>query len=54
MIDQGVRMIIIDTDADNKAGIHFFKKMGFDNIQKHVYMTLNLSRARSKRKKARS
>jgi len=54
MIDQGVRMIIIDTDADNKAGIYFFKKVGFDNIQKHVYMTLNLSRARKKRKKARS
>ncbi len=23
MIDQGVRMMIIDTDADNEAGIHF-------------------------------
>lgn len=44
MIEQGVRMIIIDTDADNEAGIRFFKKQGFDNIQKHVYMTLNLSR----------
>ena len=52
MIDQGVRMIVIDTDADNEAGIRFFKKEGFDNIQKHVYMTLNLSRRRKKRKKA--
>ena len=52
MVDQGVRMVIIDTDADNKAGINFFKKQGFDNIQKHVYMTLNLSRPRKKRKKA--
>ena len=52
MIDQGVRMIVIDTDADNKAGIGFFKKEGFDNIQKHVYMTLNLSRRRKKRRKA--
>ncbi|MBN1957163.1 MAG: GNAT family N-acetyltransferase [Desulfuromonadales bacterium] len=51
-IDQGVRMIIIDTDADNKAGISFFKKQGFDNIQQHVYMTLNLSKTRKKRKKA--
>jgi ribosomal protein S18 acetylase RimI-like enzyme len=53
MMDQGVRMIIIDTDADNEAGIRFFEKHGFDNVQKHVYMTLNLtkkSRRRSGRK----
>ncbi|MDY0191769.1 MAG: GNAT family N-acetyltransferase [Desulfuromonas sp.] len=54
MVEQGVRMIIIDTDADNEAGINFFKKQGFDNIQQHVYMTLNLSRARKKHKKAKS
>lgn len=48
MIDQGVRMIIIDTDADNDAGINFFKKQGFNNIQQHVYMTLNLSKKRKK------
>ena len=45
MQEQGVRMIIIDTDADNEAGIRFFKKQGFGNPQEHVYMTLNLSRA---------
>lgn len=44
MQEQGVRMIIIDTDADNEAGIRFFKKQGFGNPQEHVYMTLNLSR----------
>lgn len=52
MIEQGVRMMVIDTDADNEAGIKFFKKQGFDNIQEHVYMTLNLSRTRQKRKPA--
>ncbi len=50
MVDQGVRMIIIDTDADNVAGIRFFKKHGFGNIRKHVYMTLNLSKKSRKRK----
>lgn len=53
MLDQGVRMVLIDTDADNEAGIRFFKKHGFGNIQKHVYMTLNLTkktRGRRKRK----
>ncbi len=52
MIEQGVRMIIIDTDADNEAGIRFFKKQGFDNIQQHVYMTLNLSKTRKRRRKS--
>lgn len=50
MLDQSVRMIIIDTDADNQAGIRFFKKHGFGNTQKHVYMTLNLSKKASRRK----
>ncbi len=52
MVEQGVRMMIIDTDADNEAGIRFFKKQGFGNIQQHVYMTLNLSR-RSRRRRER-
>jgi ribosomal protein S18 acetylase RimI-like enzyme len=50
MLDQGVRMIVIDTDAENEAGINFFRKQGFDNIQQHIYMSLNLSRTRQKRK----
>ena len=48
MLTQGVRIIIIDTDADNEAAIRFFKKMGFGNIQEHVYMTLNLTRKSKK------
>lgn len=51
MIEQGVRMILVDTDADNEGGIRFFKKLGFGNIQKHVYMSLNLSRKNKKAKK---
>jgi len=50
MVEQGVRMMIIDTDADNEAGIRFFTKQGFGNIQQHVYMTLNLSRRPRRRK----
>ena len=49
MKEQGVRMILIDTSADNPAAIRFFEKQGFGNIQQHVYMTLNLSR-KSKKK----
>jgi ribosomal protein S18 acetylase RimI-like enzyme len=53
MIEQGVRMMLIDTDADNEAGINFFKKQGFGNIQEHVYMSLNLSK-KSKTKKEKA
>jgi ribosomal protein S18 acetylase RimI-like enzyme len=48
---QGVRMIVIDTDADNEAGINFFKKQGFGNIQQHVYMTLNLAKQKKRKKR---
>jgi ribosomal protein S18 acetylase RimI-like enzyme len=48
MQEQGVRMIIIDTSADNLGAIRFFRKQGFGNIQKHLYMTLNLTRDRRK------
>ena len=44
MMDQGVRMIIIDTSADNQPAIRFFQKQGFDDIKEHVYMSLNLAR----------
>jgi ribosomal protein S18 acetylase RimI-like enzyme len=44
MQEQGVRMIIIDTSADNLPALNFFQKQGFDDIQEHVYMSLNLTR----------
>ena len=44
MQDQGVRMIIVDTAADNESAISFFRKQGFDRVEQHVYMSLNLSR----------
>ena len=50
MKEQGVRMMIIDTSADNHPAVRFFQKQGFDDIQEHVYMSLNLTR--KSRKKA--
>ncbi|OPY14309.1 MAG: Acetyltransferase YpeA [Syntrophus sp. PtaB.Bin001] len=49
MKEQGVRMIIIDTSADNLPAISFFEKMGFRDTQEHVFMSLNLSRRVKKR-----
>ncbi len=49
MKEQGVRMIIIDTSADNQPAIRFFQKQGFNDTQQHVYMSLNLARKAKKK-----
>lgn len=38
----GVRMLMVDTQADNENAIAFFRAKGFSNPIDHVYMTLNL------------
>lgn len=49
MKDQGVRMMIIDTSADNQPAVRFFEKQGFGDVQEHVYMSLNLTRKSRKK-----
>jgi ribosomal protein S18 acetylase RimI-like enzyme len=49
MKEQGVRMMIIDTSADNQPAIRFFEKQGFGDVQEHVYMSLNLTRKNRKK-----
>lgn len=39
---KGARMLLVDTQADNKAALKFFKKNGFASPTKHVYLTQNL------------
>jgi ribosomal protein S18 acetylase RimI-like enzyme len=38
----GIKMLMIDTQLDNKPAVRFFKRKGFTNPTDHVYMTLNL------------
>jgi len=52
MKQEGVRMMIIDTSADNLPAVRFFQKQGFGDIHEHVYMSLNLSR-KSRKKTAK-
>ncbi|OPY11999.1 MAG: Acetyltransferase YpeA [Syntrophus sp. PtaU1.Bin005] len=52
MRERGVRMLIIDTSADNQPALSFFDKMGFKDRQEHLFLSLNLSR-RAKRKSVR-
>ncbi len=43
MLEEGVRMLIVDTEADNLPALRFFRKMGFGNPQQHIYLSMNLS-----------
>lgn len=43
MLEESVRMLIVDTEADNLPALQFFRKMGFGNPQEHIYLTMNLS-----------
>jgi ribosomal protein S18 acetylase RimI-like enzyme len=42
MLTDGVRMLLVDTEADNLPALHFFRKMGFGSPQEHIYLSLNL------------
>jgi ribosomal protein S18 acetylase RimI-like enzyme len=41
MIDDGVRIFLVDTEADNLPALHFFRARGFGNPQQHIYLTYN-------------
>jgi len=40
--EDGVRMVIADTEAENEQAIAFFKKMGFANSSQHVWLAKTL------------
>lgn len=42
MLADGARILLVDTEAENLAALHFFRKMGFGNPQEHIYLSLNL------------
>ncbi|MBD3421900.1 MAG: GNAT family N-acetyltransferase [Chitinivibrionales bacterium] len=42
MKKRGIRMLIVDTQADNEPAIAFFNRMGFSQATEHVYMSMNL------------
>jgi ribosomal protein S18 acetylase RimI-like enzyme len=43
MAGRGVRMLVVDTEADNLQALRFFRKMGFGKPEEHIYLSLNLS-----------
>lgn len=40
----GIRMLMVDTQADNTPAVKFFQRKGFENPTEHVYLTLNLQK----------
>jgi ribosomal protein S18 acetylase RimI-like enzyme len=51
MVENGVRLLQVDTEADNLPALHFFREMGFGSPQQHIYLSLNLSDIRRQMKK---
>ncbi|MEW5722200.1 MAG: GNAT family N-acetyltransferase [Thermodesulfobacteriota bacterium] len=43
MATQGVRMLVVDTEADNLPALHFFRKLGFGKPEQHIYLSLNMA-----------
>lgn len=57
-IEEGARILMVDTAADNTAALGFFHKLGFGDPEEHVYLSKNLTddpdyKAHRKREKLR-
>ncbi len=42
-IDEGARMMMVDTAAENEEAIRFFRRLGYGKAVQHVYMSRNLT-----------
>lgn len=46
MLKENVRMLVVDTEAENIPALKLFRKLGFRNPQQHIYLTMNLENDR--------
>ncbi len=53
MIEEGVRIFMIDTEADNLPALAFFRAKGFGSPQPHIYMTYNPAATEQQKDKKR-
>lgn len=51
MIENGVRILMVDTQMDNLPALDFFRKLGFSNPEEQVYLYLNLDKHKRRRVK---
>ena len=54
MVEAGVRIFMIDTEADNLPALHFFRARGFVSPQQHIYMTYNPAATELQKEKKRN
>lgn len=53
MQSQGARVLLVDTELSNTPAINFFKKHGFEQPTKHIFLDYNLSERGEKPKELR-
>jgi len=53
LLEDGVRMVIADTEAENEKAIAFFKGMGCSNSSQHVWLAKTLRRPKPEHNKGR-
>jgi len=53
MIEDGVRIFLVDTEADNLPALHFFRAKGFGSPEQHIYLTYNPSATEQQKEKKR-
>ena len=51
MLKHNVRILVVDTEADNLQALAFFRQQGFGNPQEHIYLSTNLDYERLRLKK---
>lgn len=44
MLREGVQMLLVDIEADNREAMDFFNHRGFASPKDHIYLSLNLKR----------
>ncbi len=46
MLQENVRILVVDTEADNLKALRFFRHQGFGNPQEHIFLSMNLDQER--------
>ncbi len=48
MLQENVRILVVDTEADNLKALSFFRHQGFGNPQEHIFLSTNLDPERQR------
>lgn len=48
MLQANVRILVVDTEADNAKALNFFAEQGFGHPQEHIYLSMNLDQERQR------